>query len=100
MVRHVSKLSVFVVGSLFLVILFVSHRLVISGTLDDNSFQTIGRSIQSWSINNEVDHLDQTVIDDNITAEIESVVTEQRRLIEAEMQDYPYSSPDNDVLAK
>lgn len=99
MVRRFSAFSVFLVGSVFLLILFVSHRLVISGTLEESSFQSIGRTIQSWSVN-DVDRQEVLTIDDNVTTDINVVVAEQRRLIAMEMADYKYPRGEYNISAK
>lgn len=99
MVRRFNAFSVFLIGSVFLLILFVSHRLVISGSLEDSSFQSIGRTIQSWSAN-DVDRQDFSQQDENVTSDINAVVSEQRRLVAAEMTDYYYPNGRYDIAAK
>lgn len=95
MIKKFSLLGVVLVCSVFLLILFVSHRLVTTTSFEHSPLQSIGRTIQSWSVVNEVNEkIDGSyflnLFDDNVTAEIISVINEQRRLIAQEMIGYRY----------
>lgn len=105
MVRRFSLLSVVLVCSVFLLIIFVSHRLVTSTSFEHSPLQSIGRTIQSWSMNNEInDKIDGTEFlnpyEDNVTAEIFSAISEQRKLIAQEMIGYNYPNGKYNIAAK
>lgn len=105
MVRKFSLFGIILVCSVFLLILFVSHRLVTSTSLEHSPFQSIGRTIQSWSMVNEIgEKIDNSAFlnpfEDNITAEILSVVSEQRQIIAQEMTGYKYPHGRYNISAK
>lgn len=105
MVRRFSLLGIILVCSVLFLILFVSHRLVTYPSFERSPLQSIGRTIQSWSMGSEMsDKMEGTEFlnpfEDNITAEILSVISEQRKLIAQEMADYKYPHGRHNINAK
>ena len=105
MIRRFSVLGVILVCSVFLLILLVSHRLVTSTSFENSSLNSFGRTIQSWSLGNEINDKSDgsdffNIFEDNITAEIINVISEQRKLIAQEMTGYKYPHGRYNIAAK
>lgn len=99
MLRKLSFFGVILVCSVF-VLIFISNRLILSSTFEYINFQNYGKPNQTWSLleessEKEVNTLFYTLSEENITAEITSVVNEQREKIKNEMKEYKYMDKTN-----
>ncbi|KAK6620745.1 hypothetical protein RUM43_011040 [Polyplax serrata] len=106
MMKKFSFFGIVLVCSVFVLIIFVSHRLVTNTSFEYMPFQSIGRTIQSWSAVEDIsdrgdNSLFYSLVEENHTLEILSVINEQRAKIRKEMKDYTLSDGTNsseDVL--
>lgn len=97
MLKKFSLFGIILVCSVFLLIIFVSHRLATSSSFEYLPFQTIGRTIQSWSVIDDIsskndNSLFYNILEENLTLEILAVINEQRHKIQNEMKGYKYST--------